>query len=277
VEISGHRGARALWPENTLPGFRGALTLGVDTLELDAMLTADAQLVVTHDFRPNPELCRLDGAWAPPDVPVRALSLAELRALDVGRAAPGSRVAARFPRQVPCDGARIPLLAEVLALRAPLDIELKTRPDDAESCDPLALADAVLALLGEERQAIRSFDFRGLHHVRALRPHWALGWLTHDADGLNAVLERARPGDAWAPAYATLRPELVAQAQAAGLAVKPWTVNQVQDAERLVQWGVDGLCTDAPDVVGRGGSAPAQLHAEDERGQQHRRAVAQPN
>jgi glycerophosphoryl diester phosphodiesterase len=253
IELSGHRGARGLRPENTLPGFLHALALGVDTIELDVMLSADSAVVVTHDLRLNPGLVRdADGRWLDPPTPaVRDLPVATLRVLDVGRARPGGAVALRFPRQVPCDGARIPLLAEVLALGAALDIELKTQPDDPASCDPLALADAVLAMLGAARPALRSFDFRALRHVRRCRPDLPLAWLTKDQAGLAAVLaERPRPGDAWAPEFSSLSPDGVAAARAAGLLVKPWTVNRPEDAARLVAWGVDGICTDDPDLIG---------------------------
>jgi len=254
-ELTGHRGARGLRPENTLPGFSYAVSLGVDTVELDVMLTADGAVVVTHDSRLNPDIARTPGgAWLVPPTPaVRELTLSELRRTDVGRARPGSETAKNFPRQVACDGAWIPLLTEVLALGAELDIELKTRPDDPDSCDPAALAAAVLALLGNARPALRSFDFRGLRHVRARRPDLPIAYLTRSAGaaGLRSVLAEApRPGDAWGPAHDTVSPELVAAAHARGVLVKAWTVNRPEDAARLVAWGVDGICTDDPGSVG---------------------------
>ncbi|MFQ5954576.1 MAG: glycerophosphodiester phosphodiesterase family protein, partial [Kiloniellales bacterium] len=118
VEIQGHRGARGLAPENTLAGFALALSIGVTTLELDVGVTADGVVVVAHDPRLNPALARTaDGSWlAAPGPPLSSLTLAELRRYDVGRIDPQSRYARRFPDQRPVDGARIPMLAEVVAL-----------------------------------------------------------------------------------------------------------------------------------------------------------------
>ena len=118
VEIHGHRGARGLLPENTLPAFEHALALGVDAMELDVGMTRDGVPVVHHDRRLDPDHTRdRSGAWlAPPGPLLRGLDLEALAAFDVGRAAPGGETAKRFPRQMPCDGARVPLLREVLAL-----------------------------------------------------------------------------------------------------------------------------------------------------------------
>ena len=66
IELHGHRGARGLFPENTLAGFAGALAIGVDALELDVAVTADNAVVVTHDARLNPDITRTpDGVWLP--------------------------------------------------------------------------------------------------------------------------------------------------------------------------------------------------------------------
>src|SRR4051794_18770412 len=97
-DLQGHRGARALFPENTLEGFAAALGIGVGAIELDVATTADGVVVVTHDLRLNPDLVRgPDGAWlAAPGPPVRSLTLAELRHYDVGRLRPGSDYAALY-------------------------------------------------------------------------------------------------------------------------------------------------------------------------------------
>jgi glycerophosphoryl diester phosphodiesterase len=57
-DLQGHRGARGLWPENTLPGFRAAIALGVTSIELDVVLTKDSVPVVFHDLALNPHLVR---------------------------------------------------------------------------------------------------------------------------------------------------------------------------------------------------------------------------
>ena len=118
IEIQGHRGARGLLPENTIAAFERAIELGVDVLELDLGMSRDGVPVVHHDRGLNPDRTRdAAGTWlAPPGPLLNTLDLADLSDFDVGRAAPGSKTEEQFPEQAPRDGARIPTLAEVLAL-----------------------------------------------------------------------------------------------------------------------------------------------------------------
>src|SRR5512139_70857 len=80
-DLQGHRGVRGLSPENTLPAFATALSLGVTTLELDAGITKDGVVVIAHDSTLNPEITRTkDGNWLPQHGPaIHALTLAELQ------------------------------------------------------------------------------------------------------------------------------------------------------------------------------------------------------
>jgi hypothetical protein len=108
-DLQGHRGARGLAPENTLPAFAKALGIGVTTLELDVGMTRDGILVVSHDPRLNPNLTRLEGAFLETSGPaLRELTLAEVKRYDVGRLKPGSQYAKAFPDQMPVDGTAIP-------------------------------------------------------------------------------------------------------------------------------------------------------------------------
>ncbi len=115
LDLQGHRGARGHAPENTLPGFELAVSMGVDTLELDVGVTRDGVVVIHHDRRLNPDVARKDGEWVKPPAPlINALSFTETQRYDVGRIRPGSEYAARFPHQKPLDGTRIPRLDGLL-------------------------------------------------------------------------------------------------------------------------------------------------------------------
>src|ERR1700732_1822800 len=97
-DIEAHRGGRALRPENTLQSFANALSMGVDTLELDMGVTKDGAIVVSHERGLNPDLAR-DAAGvyvAPPGIPYVKLNLAEVKTYDVGVIRPGSAYAAHF-------------------------------------------------------------------------------------------------------------------------------------------------------------------------------------
>lgn len=271
--IIGHRGARGLFPENTLPGFAGALALGVDALELDVGMTADGVVVVSHDPALNPDHTRdASGAWLSGRGPlIRSLRAAELAAYDVGRLRPWTAYAARFPHQQPDDGARIPALAEVLRLDAQFVIELKTFPDHPErTASGAELAEAVAkaadAAGATARISVESFDWRGPRHLRRIRPDVQLAWLTQaetvrDAavwwdgphpDDFGGSVPRAvaaEGGPVWAPDQADLTEALVAEAHALGLLVMPWTVNRPARMRQLLGWGVDGLVTDRPDLA----------------------------
>lgn len=98
-DLQGHRGARGLMPENTLPAFAHALTIGVTTLELDTVVTADGVVVVRHDPALNPAFTRdARGAWLDGRGPlVRALTLGALQAYDVGRLDRNHSYAQRWP------------------------------------------------------------------------------------------------------------------------------------------------------------------------------------
>lgn len=277
-DVQGHRGARGLLPENTLPAFRRAVELGVTTLEVDAGMTRDGVLVACHDRALSPAVCQhpdgspLVGEEGPL---LRDLSLAELRRYDCGSLNPDP---ARFP-QPPREarpGAAVPTLAEVFALAEEdpglrFNVETKLAPGDAETVPAEIFVDAVVELVRdhalERRVSIQSFDWRALARVKqrapeietvalvhpeTLDPAWLNGLAPDPADPL-ALFRRARPFvDAVSPFYRMLLPEggpalSVEELHAEGFPVIPWTVNDEETMRRLVRLGVDGLITDYPD------------------------------
>jgi glycerophosphoryl diester phosphodiesterase len=288
LELQGHRGARGLWPENTLAAFGGALEIGVSTVELDCGLTRDGVVVVTHDPELNPDLTRgADGRFLAGTGPrIFDLTYPQLESYDVGRLKPGSAYAARFPEQEPVDRERIPRLIDVLALvrartegRVRVAIEVKTNPLQPELT---ATPEAFAAALTRDVEAtgtlamvsIMAFDFRVLTAVQRLMPQAATVALTEQQDGGDTVglgasspspwlggLDPARFGNSvvrlvkatgagtWGPDYQDLNAQRITEAQALGLRVVPWTVNATVDMERLLAFGIDGMTTDRPDVL----------------------------
>ena len=271
-QLQGHRGARGLFPENTIEGFRAAIALGVRWFELDVGVLRDGTVVVHHDLAPNPDVARLPGGnWlAVPGPLLRRMDWEELQDYDVGRLRPGSAYAARYAGQAAHDGARVPRLVDVLALDAGVvwNIELKLQPDRPDwSVGPEEMVERVLHAVDAARKAgagervtIQSFDWRAPRHVARVRPGIPRGWLTRAetvADpglwwGVAEPLPlpeavAAEGGGTWTPFHAELTPELLARAHGLGVAVIPWTVNEPRDMARLIGWGVDGLITDWPD------------------------------
>ena len=274
LALIGHRGARGLFPENTLEGFVAAAALGLDGIELDVAVTADGVPVVCHDPALNPALVRdADGAWiAAPGPRIHDLRAAALAGFDVGRVRPGSAPAAAAPDQVAIDGARIPRLEAALSLPGlAFIVELKTLPDHPDwTVSPAAMAEAALAAADRagatERVTFESFDWRGPRHLRRQHPELRLAWLTRPATVAAASLwwDGPRPEDfagsipravaaeggaAWAPEHVDLTAAQIAEAHALGLAVIAWTVNRPADMARLIGWGIDGIITDRPDLA----------------------------
>lgn len=263
-DLQGHRGARGTAPENTLPGFAAALSVGVATLELDTGVTRDGVVVIHHDRRLNPDIARgPDGRWIEPPGPLlRELDYKELRRYDVGRLRPGSDYAARLPEQAPIDGARIPRLAELFALvrrsgndQVRFNIETKISPAaPAETLPPAEFARALIAKIRAagmaERTTVQSFDWRTLHAVEREAPEIATVYLTgRRRGGSQPKAVHAAGGRIWSPNYTELDSAALIEARALGLKVVPWTVNEPGFIARFLDLGVDGIITDYPQRV----------------------------
>ena len=283
--VIAHRGASAYAPENTLPAFATALSIGVSTLELDLAMTGDGVLVVSHDRRLNPDHTRgPDGAFLDGEGPaIRSLTLAELQRYDVGRLKPGTAYAAAFPEQRGMDGVRIPTLTAVFDLvrqvkadHVRFNIETKLTPTSgADTPDPETFAAAVLQAVREAglaaRVSIQSFDWRTLMVLRRIAPEiervcltieggasdtlqrgqtgaspWTAGLDIDDFGGSTPKLVAAAGCSAWSPNQRNVTAAVLAQAHALGRKVIPWTVNEHPDMERLIQMGADGIITDYP-------------------------------
>jgi glycerophosphoryl diester phosphodiesterase len=246
IQVHGHRGARALRPENTLPAFEYAIAAGVDVLELDMAVTRDDVVVVSHDPVVPVKLCQGPGAGRP----IRDLTLAELRKIDCG-----SLRNPDYPRQQPVPGARIPTLDEVFALatRGRFDFNIETKIFAAKPAltpSPEKFVELVLQQVRkhrlESRVILQSFDFRTLHVMKKLEPRIRLSAL--DEKGGRGFVEVARDAGAGivSPHYSLVTPEQVAAAHAAGLQVVPWTANDAAAWEKLVAAQADAIISDDP-------------------------------
>ena len=285
-DIEAHRGGRALMPENTLASFANALSMGVDTLELDIGVTADGALVVSHERGLNPDLARgPDGAWvAAPGIPFVRLPLAEIKKYDVGRIRPDSAYAKQFPDQHAVPGTPIPTLSEVFALvrksgdgHVRFNIETKIDPNHPdESPDPqrfvTLLLDLVAAEKFEDRIMVQSFDWRTLLLVQKLAPaiptvyltlqkgnaptvslqgatEWTAGFDPAAHRGSLPRTIKDAGGAIWSPYFGDVTPELIAESHGLGLKIVVWTVNKKDDIARLIDAGVDGIISDRPDLL----------------------------
>jgi len=285
-DLEAHRGGRGLLPENTLPAFANALSMGVDTLELDIGVTSDGALVISHERGLNPDLARdARGDYvAAPGTPFVRLRLDEVRNYDVGQIRPDSAYAKQFPYQRAIAGTRIPLLKELFALVRKsgntcvrFNIETKIDPNHPdESPDPQTFVALLLGLIEAEgfadRVMIQSFDWRTLQLVQQRAPKIPTVYLTlQRGSGLTVALDKAtnwtagfNPGDhggslprtikaaggaIWSPYFGDINAALVTEAHGLGLRVVVWTVNKPEDMARMIEIGVDGIISDRPDLL----------------------------
>jgi glycerophosphoryl diester phosphodiesterase len=285
-DIEAHRGGRALFPENTLVSFANALSMGVNTLELDIGVTRDGVIVISHERHLNPDLARRpDGNYvAAPATPFVQLSLDEVKQFDVGQIRPGSAYAAQFPQQQTVAGTKIPTLRELIGLvrrsgdtDVRLNIETKIDPNHPdESPDPERFVSLLLEVLRaeqfEEYVMVQSFDWRTLQLVQKLAPDIPTVYLTLQAGKEPTIALdqasvwsagfspasygkslprtiKAAGGAIWSPYYRDVTPELIAESHALGLGVVVWTVNEPGDMARLIGMGVDGIISDRPDLL----------------------------
>lgn len=260
----GHRGARGLLPENTIPAFLHALEYPlIKTLELDVVISADGQVVVSHEPWMSPEIClRPDGSPVTDDtINLYQLTYAEIRQYDCG-----SRGHERFPDQQP-QATFKPLLAEVIAaadarareLDRPLpyyNIEIKSRPEhDGRFTPPPAefagrVVDVVLTSGIAERAVIQSFDPRSIQAVYARQPRLALAYLDEAPGELGNKLDTLGFKPAiYSPYYPMVTANLVREIHNRGMRIIPWTVNDSAAMRELRDLGVDGIITDYPNRI----------------------------
>ncbi len=260
IEVHGHRGARAMRPENTLPAFEYAIEAGADVLEFDLTVTKDDQILVTHDLEINPEIClapggkKIEGKHGPA---IRSLTLAEAQAYDCG-----TLINSKFPKQTPVPGTRMPTLAQVFqmvkdsknpnAARVQFNIETKivpTRPD--LSPEPAPFVRQILAIVDHfgmrNRVILQSFDHRTLVEAKKIAPKLRTSALVSDnfmADWVG--LARAARADFISPDSDWIDRPTVDKLHAAGVKVAPWTVNDAEGWDRMVKLGADAVITDDP-------------------------------
>lgn len=281
-DLQSHRGGRGEWSEETVGAFTNSLELGVSTLELDTHLTEDDKVLVWHDDVMTASKCA-DTAPAFPDDPefpyagdrVRDLTLAQVQTMDCG-----FQQLPDLPDQDNIEGSSLAELSDIYALAAAYEAEdvafnVETKvevpgPDGAAEME--ALTRGVLAEIGasgmQERTTLQSFDWASLNLAREIAPDLPLvalskgdSWLGIgqpgsapslggiDIDDYNGSLARAAHElgyDAISPAFESVTPAMISEAHEFGLSVIPWTVNTVEDMERLMDAGVDGLITDYP-------------------------------
>lgn len=265
----GHRGCRGLMPENTIPAFLKALDLGINTLELDVVISKDSQVVVSHDpyfhsdFSIDP-----DGKPVPKgaNVILYQLDYDQIKRYDVGsNGNPG------FPEQQKLKTYK-PLLRDVIqkveAYREKkklqpvwysIEIKSEEKEYDVSQPQPAPFSDLVYTeitrLLSPERICIQSFDFAVLKYWKkqteaGIYKKMTLAALVANLKGIEKNLEELgfKP-DVYSPYFQLINKEKVKQLHAMEIQVIPWTVNTAEEMKKIRDMGVDGIITDYPNRI----------------------------
>lgn len=267
-DLQGHRGARGLLPENTIPGFLIAIDHGVNTIEFDLVVTKDRQLLVSHEPWFHHHIStKPDGTPVTPEEQMEfnifEMTYEETRQFDVGK-----RGHVNFPEQQTMEVTK-PLMRDAIRAievyveqqgLAPVfyNIETKSNPDLYGIMYPYPdeyaqlLYDELIFLNQEfdllDRIIIQSFDPATLIQLRGLSDRIAQAILVSGDDSIQKLIDAlGYTPEIWSPNYRYVTREIVTEAHTRGMKVIPWTVNNIAEMRLLLEMKVDGIITDYPD------------------------------
>lgn len=264
LDWQGHRGARGLYPENTVGAMEEALKYQVTTLELDVVVSKDMVVVVSHEPWMSAEIC-LDPNGK--ELKDKQHNLYKLDYSEIQKFDCGSKVHPRFPLQkkVTVGKPKLNRLIEVTEETLKklnrenviYNIEIKSTPEDEKQGyqpDVGTFSDIVIKAIREKlpdsRYTIQSFDWRVLNYIHRKYPEIRLVALLEEEMKKEDVVKQLgfRPF-VFSPYYKLLSKEVVDFFHAEGIKVIPWTLNEVSDMKEMMNLGVDGIITDYPDRI----------------------------
>ena len=264
IDLQAHRGGAGLMPENTVSAMRNAIDLGVNTLEFDLHVSADGQVVVSHDAYFHPRYStRPDGSLVQEGDPKEYLFTMPYDS--IVRYDVGLRPVERWPEQKKLAEVK-PLASELIDIaesyaakkgRKPLNynIEIKSVDADGEGtfwpeyrefcdiCIPLLLSKN----LGD-RLIVQTFDPRSMEYIHENWPEVILSYLTEEKPDIEEIMaELSFTPQWWSPNYEVLTAENVAWCHERGIKVVPWTVDDPDEILRCAKCGVDAIISNYPD------------------------------
>lgn len=262
-DVQGHRGCRGLMPENSIPGFLKAIDLGVTTLEMDVVISADGKVVVSHDPFISSQFCVNELGVEINKKEQQRINIYKLDYEDIKLFDCGTHGNAKFPEQQKIPMYK-PLLSEVFeecekhignsqktAIR--YNIELKSSPsgDRVNHPDPNLFTELVYnvikAKISSEQICIQSFDVRILQFWRLKYPEHKLSLLVSNSRSPDKNIEKLGfTPDIYSPNFKLLNSKEVEELHLKSMKVIPWTVNEIKDMRKMIAAGVDGFITDYP-------------------------------
>ncbi|MCW5912210.1 MAG: glycerophosphodiester phosphodiesterase [Cyclobacteriaceae bacterium] len=263
-DVQGHRGARGLMPENTIPAFLFGLDSGVTTVELDLAVTKDNQLAVSHEPWMSAAICRSPQGDTILAKDERKFNIYKMNYAEVKQWDCGSMGNDKFPQQKKQPCAK-PLLQDVIVAvenhiksytryEVDYNIEIKSLPegDNRFHPKPEVFSDLVYSLVDEylpwDRVVIQSFDFRVLKYWHEKYPEVRLAALVENKKPVEENLnDLGFTPSIYSPYFKLLTREQVKWLHEKKIRVIPWTVNEEKDMLSVKGMDVDGFITDYPD------------------------------
>ncbi len=263
-DVQGHRGARGLRPENTIPAFLLALDSGVTTIELDLAVTKDGQLIVSDEPWMSASICSDPSGKSFDEKSEMRNDIHQMTYEQVKQWDCGSKGNPNFPQQEKLSVAK-PLLSDVIVAvenhiknytryEVDYNIEIKSLPEGDNQFHPKpdVFSDMVFNLIDQylplDRVVIQSFDFRVLKYWHEKYPEVRLAALVENkksvAENLNDL---GFTPSIYSPYFKLLTKEIVKQLHQKKMRVIPWTVNEPADMLSVKGMDVDGFITDYPD------------------------------
>lgn len=265
-DTQGHRGARGLMPENTIPAMRKALDLGMTTIEMDCHITKDKKVVVTHDPHINPLYARKPDGSDLAKEEARKYVIYEMAYADVQKFDIGSKYYDLFPQQQKVQS-YIPLLEELIDSvqiyvktkgipQVFYNIETKSgeKNDNKLHPEPVAFIELLVEVIERKKitpwVVIQSFDPRTLQVLHQKYPHIKTSLLVSNMNTLEDNLEKLGfIPTVYSPNTKLVTAELVKACHTRQMKVIPWTANTTEEITALKKLGVDGIISDYPNLL----------------------------
>lgn len=266
IDVQAHRGGMALMPENTIPAMINAVKLGAKTLELDCIITADQQVVVSHDAYMSSEFMRKPDGSDITKGEEKSLALYKMPYDSIRKYDAGTKPHPRFPQQKKMMVHR-PLLTDLIdSVEAYVqahhlkpvfyNMETKSSPDGdgIYNPGPAEFVARVMEVINRKkitaRVIIQSFDIRTLQDLHRNYPAQKTALLIGNTNSFSANIEKLGFIPAiYSPNHQLVTPALVKEAHLKKVAVIPWTVDDESELKKLISWGVDGIISNAPDKL----------------------------
>jgi len=265
IDVQAHRGGAGLMPENTVTAMKNAIDLRVNTLEFDLQLSADGEIVVSHDNYFHPRYAtRPDGTSVEEGDPkeyLYTMPYDSIAKYDVGlKPIPGWPEQKKVAETKPLASDLIDI-TEAYAKEKGLktlryNIEIKSMAGEGEGTlwpDYQTFCDTCIPMLLSknlgDRLVVQSFDIRSLEYIHEKWPDVILSYLTELEDSdINEILGKISFKPRWwSPAHEVVTPENVEYCHRLGIGVVPWTVDEPEDIRRMVDCGVEAIISNYPD------------------------------